>query len=124
MANLTTQILDKVAAPSRGVAQNHLGTPVSGPAGPIENLRAAPNLASPQDPEVFLGSPPSEFSSSPLPSANEPSQTLQNHDPDAKIPGISGGLQLPTQPLRPPRAQNPVSKALPSHSDPTCVASG
>ena len=58
------------------------------------------------------------------PSANEPFQTLQTHDLGAEIPGISGGLLIPTQPLRPPRAQNPVSKALPSHSDPTCVASG
>ena len=50
MANLTTQILDKVAAPSRGVAQNHLGTPVSGPAGPIENLRACPQFGLPAAP--------------------------------------------------------------------------
>jgi hypothetical protein len=57
-------------------------------------------------------------------SANEPSQTLQNHDLGAEIPGVSAGLQVPPQPLRPPRAPKSVSKALPSHSDPTCVASG
>ena len=57
-------------------------------------------------------------------SANEPFQTLQNHDLGAEIPGVSAGLLIPTQPLRPPRARNPVSKALPSHSDPTCVPSG
>jgi len=56
--------------------------------------------------------------------ANEPSQTLQNHDTGAETPRISAGLQVPPQPLRPPRARNPVSKALPSHSDPTCVPSG
>ena len=50
MANLTTQILDKVAAPSRGVAQNHLGTPVSRLAGPIENLRACPQFGLPAAP--------------------------------------------------------------------------
>ena len=57
--------------------------------------------------------------SNPAPSANEPFRTLQNHDPDSKIPRISEGLQVLPQPLRPPRARNPVSKALPSHSDPT-----
>ena len=37
---------------------------------PSKACGPAPNLASPQHPEGFLGSPPSEFSSSPLPSAD------------------------------------------------------
>ena len=80
---------------------------------------STPKSASPQDTAGFLCPPPSEFSSSPPSSANEPSQTLHNHDLGAEIPGISAGLQVPTQPLRPPRARNSVSNALPSHSDPT-----
>ena len=52
-------------------------------------------------------------------SANDPFQTLQNHDLGAEIPGVSAGLLIPTQPLRLPRARNSVSNALPSHSDPT-----
>ena len=57
--------------------------------------------------------------SNPTVSANEPFQTLQIHDPDAKIPGVSAGLRVRPQPLRPLRARNLVSKARPSHSDPT-----
>ncbi len=61
----------------------------------------------------------STMSSIPVRPDHEHFQTLQNHDLGAEIPGVSEGLLIPTKPLRPPRAQNPVSKALLSHSDPT-----
>ena len=86
---------------------------------PSKACGPASNLASPQHPAGVISTPPSDLGSSPLPSANEPSQTLQNHDPDGKIPRVSAGLLIPTQPLRPPHARNSVSNALPSHSDPT-----
>ena len=80
---------------------------------------STPKSASPQDTAGFLCPPPSEFSSSPPSSAIKPLRTPTISVRDAKIPRVSAGLLIPTQPLRPPRARNPVSKALPSHSDPT-----
>ena len=45
-----------------------------------------PKFASPTHPAGFISTPPSEFGSSPLPSPNDPFQTLQNYERGPEIP--------------------------------------
>ena len=59
--------------------------------------------------------------SNPAPSATKPLRTPPSTVRDAKIPRVSVGFQVPSEPLRLPRAHRSVSKALPSHSDRTWV---
>ena len=72
--------------------ERNAAEPVSGPAGPSESLRTCLQFASPQHPAGVISTPPSDLGSSPLPSANEPFQTLQIHELGAEIPRVSAGL--------------------------------